>query len=196
MKNTVLITLITLTALIGISFAQSPSETTVFNYTDATEIANTYSQLIRGETTVAMELRTSGLMPKAPYTVWWVVFNEPDACSDACDGDDIFAEDGSMSLNEAAEISILFADGAMSDGEGSGNFSAVLTEDRPFGQVLVGPGLKDAQKAEVHLVVRTHGDLNPELAYEQLSQGAACADCFKKDVQFAIHLAPGAVAGN
>lgn len=183
-------------ALASTSLAQHLSETTVFNYADAIEIEDTYSQLFRSENAVAMELRTSGLMPNAPYTIWWVVFNNPGACSDACDGNDIFAEDGAMSLNEAAEISILFADGAMSDAKGNGNFSAVLTQDRPFGQVLAGPGLTATQDAEIHLVVRAHGALIPELAYEQLSQGSACEDCYKKDVQFAIHLPSGAVAGN
>ena len=195
MKNTVK-TLIALITLVSLSFAQNLSETTVFNYADASEIEGTYSQLFRSENAVAMELRTSGLMPEAPYTVWWVIFNNPAACSDACDANDLFAEDGSLSLNEAAEISILFADGAMSDAEGNGNFSAVLTQDRPFGQVLVGPGLTATQDAEIHLVVRTHGELIPELAYGQLSQGSACTDCYKKDVQFAVHLAPQAMAAN
>lgn len=196
MKNILTVVFVTAIALISSSFAQNHSETTVFNYADATEIEGTYSQLIRSENTIAMELKTNDLMPREPYTVWWVIFNEPTACSETCDGDDIFAADGSMSLNEAAEISILFADGAMSDADGNGNFSAVLTEDRPFGQVLAGPGLTATQDAEVHLVVRHHGDLIPELAYEQLSQGSACSDCYKQDVQFAIHQAPTALADN
>ncbi|MEM7738417.1 MAG: hypothetical protein AAF267_21790 [Deinococcota bacterium] len=198
MKNILTAVFVTIIALASNSFAQSPnhSETTVFNYADAAEIEGTYSQLIRSENTIAVELKTSGLMPREPYTIWWVIFNEPTACSEACDGDDIFAADGSMSLNEMAEISILFADGAMSDADGNGNFSAVLTEDRPFGQVLAGPGLTDTQNAEVHLVVRHHGDLIPELAYEQLSLGSACSDCYKQDVQFAVHQAPAALADN
>ena len=185
---------ITLIVLLGISFAHNRSETSVFNFADATEIAGTYSQLVRSDDTIAMELITSGLEPKAPYTTWWVVFNNPEACSDACDEDDIFGEDGKMSLNEAASISILFADGAITDAEGNGNFSALITENRPFGQVLAGPGLTDAQNAEVHLVVRAHGELVPSLVYEQLSYGKHCADCFKEDVQFAIHLAPQTLA--
>lgn len=187
--------LISLIALLGLSFAQQ-SESSVFNFADATEIEDTYSQLVRSGNTVAMELKTSGLEPNAPYTVWWVVFNNPQACSDACNEDDIFGEDGKMSLNEAAEISILFADGAMSDAEGNGNFSALLTQDRPFGQVLVGPGLTDAANAEVHLVVRDHGALEPSLAYEQLSLGKHCDDCAFQDVQFTIHLAPAQMLGN
>ena len=101
-----------------------------------------------------------------------------------------------MSLNKAASISILFADGAMTDAEGNGNFSALLTENRPSGQVLAGPGLTNTQNAEVHLVVRAHGELVPSLAYEQLSYGKHCTDCFIEDVQFAIHLAPQALVSN
>ncbi len=186
----------TLIAFLGISFAQDHSETSVFNYGTAIEVEGSYSQLIRSENTIAMELRTSGLNPKMPHTAWWVIFNSPEACSGVCNADDIFGEDGKMSLNEAANISILFADGAMSDAEGNGNFSALLTQDRPFGQVLAGPGLTDTQNAEVHLVIREHGELKPDLAYEQLSLGKSCADCYKKDVQFTIHLPTQVVADN
>lgn len=195
MKNVQVLIAAVILSLVSLSFAQN-SESSVFNFADASEIEGTYSQLVRGENTIAMELKTSGLEPKAPYTVWWVVFNNPQACSDACGEDDIFGEDGNMSLNEAASISILFADGAMSDGEGNGNFSGLLTENRPFGQVAAGPGLTDTQNAEVHLVVRSHGELDASLAYEQLSYGKHCADCVFADEQFAIHLAPEALAGN
>ena len=198
MKTTKILTatIITLIAFLGISFAQNRSESSVFNSADATEIAGAYSQLVRSESTLAMELRTSRLEPKAPYTIWWVIFNNPEACSESCDEDDIFGEDGKMSLNEAVNISILFADGAMTDAEGNGNFSALLTENRPFGQVLAGPGLTDTQSAEVHLVVRSHGKLVPSLVYEQLSYGKHCADCFIEDVQYAIHLAIQSIVSN
>ena len=198
MKTTKILsaTIITLITLLGISFAQNLSETSVFNFADKSEVSGTYSQLVRNDNTIAMELRTSNLEPKAPYTIWWVVFNNPEACSEDCDEDDIFGEDGKMSLNEAANISILFADGAMTDAEGNGNFSALLTENRPFGQVLAGPGLTDTQNAEVHLVVRSHGELVPSLVYEQLSYGKHCADCFKEDVQYAIHLATQTLVSN
>ena len=100
-----------------------------------------------------------------------------------------------MSLNTDANISILFADGAMSDANGGASFSAMLEENRATGEVLVGPGMTDARKAEVHLVVRDHGDVDPDRIYEQLSTFEPdCADC--ADVQFAVHQPKEIVAKN
>ncbi|MDP8927633.1 MAG: hypothetical protein M3O70_03405, partial [Actinomycetota bacterium] len=41
--------------------------------------------------------------------------------------------------------------------DGVGEFFAYLTEHEALGQVLLGDGLTDAKKAEVHLVIRWHG---------------------------------------
>ena len=185
----------TLAVLLGTALAQNPNQdyssaSGIFRYSDKTEIDGGYSRLIRTNDSVAIELATSELTPNAPHTIWWVVFNNPEACTVACDGDDIFAEDGTLNLNEEASISILFADGAISDTEGKGSFSALLPEGRPLGQVLVGPGLTNVAKAEIHLVVRTHGELDPSRVYAQLSTGGNdCADCYKEDIQFAVHTA-------
>ena len=182
---------IILITLFDYVLAQSPnvvhsSESAVFRFVDGSEIADSYSQLIRTNSGIAIELTTVELESKAPYTSWWVIFNTPEGCSEACGEDDIFDPDGNMSLNSEANISILFADGVMSDTEGNANFNAVLHEGRTLGQVLVGSGLTSAKKAEVHLVVRFHGDFDTTLAYEQLSTFQAdCVDCV--DVQFTIH---------
>jgi hypothetical protein len=139
-----------------------------------------------------MELATSDLVPNAPYTTWWVIFNTPKGCSAQCGEDDIFNPDGTVNLNPDANISILFADGAMSDADGRISFSAILPVGRALGQVIAGPGLIDALKAEVHIVVRAHGPLDANRAYEQLTTfephpiiGGDCDLCH--DVQFAVH---------
>lgn len=191
MKTKLLTALITLLVLFSTTLAQSPnsahsSESSVFRFADASEIDGSNSQLIRIKDAVAMEISTIELEPNAPYTAWWVVFNTPQGCSEACGEDDIFDADGNMSLNPEANISVLFADGAMSDSYGNASFSATLPEGRTLGEVLAGPGLTNARKAEVHLVVRDHGDVDPDRIYEQLSTfEPTCADC--ADVQFAIH---------
>ena len=168
------------------------SESGVYRFTDQSEVAGAYSQLTRMDGMVAAELVTSGLEPMTPYTLWWVVFNRPENCLEACDEDDIFNADGTLNLNPAADISILFADGAMTSVTGGVSFSAVLPEGRTLGEVVVGHGLQDAENAEIHLVVRYHGALEATRAYEQLSTfepspvlGGSCTDC--SDVQFAVH---------
>ena len=45
---------------------------------DFSSVEGSYSQLSRGNGLVAMELATGGLAPEAPYTAWWVFFNNPE----------------------------------------------------------------------------------------------------------------------
>jgi hypothetical protein len=169
------------------------SQAAIYRFSDLSPVAGAYSQLTRGNGMIAMELATGDLVPDAPYTVWWVVFNRPQDCYGACDLDDLFNPDGTMNLNPNAGISVLFADGAMTDEQGVAIFSAVLPEGRALGEVLAGPGLVDARQAEVHLVVRAHGALDLNRAWEQLStfepapiHGGTCVPC--EDVQFSVHL--------
>ncbi len=173
------------------------STSSVYRFTDFGAVDGATSTLLHGSDFVAVTLTTEGLAPDAPYTLWWVVFNDPDACTgDACDLDDLFNPDGTMNLNEAADISILFADGTITDGAGRAAFSGVLYVDRPLGEVVLGPGLRDALTAEIHVVVRAHGPLDPSRAFAQLTTfephtviGGDCLACF--DEQVAIH-APAA----
>lgn len=165
----------------------------VYRFIDGQAVDGGYSRLIRGNDMAAMEMATGGLEPEAPYTTWWVIFNTPQGCIDACDLGDLFYPDGTLNLNPAANISMLFADGAMTDADGNITFSAILPVGRVLGQLLAGPGLVDPRKAEVHLVVRAHGPLDPTRAYEQLSTfephpvlGGTCVPC--EDVQFSVHL--------
>jgi hypothetical protein len=186
-------------AMGGHASAQAPasahtSETTVLRLSDFSEVPGTYSRLIRGNNVITMELATSELEPDAPYTTWWVIFNTPRGCSGgACGPDDIFNPDGTVNLNPAANISMLFADGAMSDASGRIIFTAVLPVGSALGEVLAGSTWFDTRKAEVHIVVRGHGPLDPSRAYAQLTTfephpvlGGTCVPC--EDVQAAVHL--------
>lgn len=182
----------------GRAVAQTPAsghttQTKVYRFSDLSSVDGSYSQLIRGNGLVAMELATGGLEPEAPYTTWWVIFNTPEGCIGACDLDDLFFPDGTLNINPNANISMLFADGAMSDADGNISFSAILPVGRALGELLAGPGLVDPRRAEIHLVVRAHGPLDLSRAYEQLSTfephpilGGTCVPC--EDVQFAMHL--------
>jgi hypothetical protein len=71
---------------------------------------------------------------------------------------------------------------------GRGNFGASLRVGGPTRQVLFGPSLLDARQAEVHLVVRSHGQPIPGLVQEQIgSFEGGCDINACEDVQFAIH---------
>jgi hypothetical protein len=178
--------------------AQAPgsahtTDSGIYRFADFSGVEGAYSRLVRTNAMISMELATGGLEPDAPYTTWWVVFNRPERCYDACDLDDLFNPDGTMNLNPAASISVLFADGAMTDADGNITFNAILPVGRTLGEVIAGPGLLDSRKAEVHIVVRAHGPLDPSRAWVQLTtfepapiHGGTCVLC--EDVQFAVHL--------
>lgn len=59
-------------------------------------------------------------------------------------------------MNPAADLATLFADGTITDEAGSAAVSAVLHEGQALGAMVLGAGLGDADHAEVHLVVRAH----------------------------------------
>ena len=175
--------------------------TTVHRFADLSEVAYAYSTLIRTDNGVAMELRTDELEPNSPYTVWWVVFNTPQGCSEICDEDDIVDAEGNMAPNPEVNISILWATGGVANAEGKGVFSAYLPEDQPLGEVLFGPALTDARGAEIHLVVRAHGAADADRLYEQLStfepdpaMGGNCETCV--DGELHVHAPAAALAGN
>lgn len=177
----------------------------VYRFSDSQAVENADSQLTRFANGVTTVINTSGLDAGSVYTLWWVIFNEPENCSGGvCNMDDIFQlnEDGSIVRDEvgnralnmdglqAANISIQHASGTFT-ADGSLSLSASLGLGDVPG-IIVGPGLLDAHKAEIHLVVRTHGAKLADAFNAQVSTfGGGCepidaAPC--DDVQFAMHL--------
>lgn len=127
-------------------------------------------------------------MANSPYTIWWVIFNNPDACfTSPCGEPDLG--------NAAADAAVFNAGGAISAasgelkrngkpngtgvinlnisvvaGEGAGNGSQIGPPVPPFMRVLnEGNGLG----AEVHLVIDKHildGDWVTELTYPEMTE--------------------------
>lgn len=123
-------------------------------------------------------------------TLWWVVFNNPEACDGACDGTDLG--------NPAVEPSVLYSSGRVAARNGRATLVGSVYEAKRGYQdeIIAGPGLIDADKAEIHMVVRSHGPRIRAIELEQITQflDPGCTDlggpneC--RDVQFSIHL-PG-----
>jgi len=143
------------------------------------------SQLVRSPNGVAMNLRTTGLDPGAAYTVWWVIFNNPEFCEDFCNEPDLF--------NPDVLATVLGATGHVIGHDGVGNFAAYLAEGdtsdvAPFGLPGDAVGLIDSTQAAIHLVVRTHGPPIPGHVKEQISTfGGGCDVNACEDQQFAAH---------
>ncbi len=167
-----------LVALAGPALAVRSSTTEVRQISDGQVVGT--STLTRRDDLLALRIET-GSLPSGTYTVWWVLFNEPGNCSDGeCGMDDL--------SNEDAEASALWATGGVVGNDGVGEFFAYLTEHEALGQVLLGDGLTDAKKAEVHLVIRWHGPPSGDvdtLKDQFTTVEGGCSPC--EDQQFAVH---------
>jgi hypothetical protein len=149
---------------------------------------------------VSATLRTSGLPAGDAVTMWWVVFNNPDACEGAagvplrCAESDLF--------NEDVAGSVQYAGGNVVGGSGHYSVGSYLsvgdTSGCAFGPGFLCAGLIDAREADIHLVVRSHGPKLAEFMPGQImSFGVACTpgtseglgdgpnDC--EDLQAATH---------
>jgi hypothetical protein len=108
-----------------------------------------------------------------PYTVWWVVFNNPDGCSGDCGPDDldppgwggdadvaVFNASGAISASDGMGNAVINLDFSAIGGEGAGNGSQGSPAPpmvKFFGRVLK---KNNARCAEIHLDINQHPDLD------------------------------------
>ncbi len=173
-----------------------------------TLIEGAESTLTRMPHGVSMTFKTVGLTPGDAITIWWIIFNKPENCSNGdCGPDDAFQADVSGQLifdeagapqpnpagREAVGFSSLRADGRIVENDGSADFRGHL----PIGDVTesyFGLGLLDVMKAHIHLIARTHGPAIPGQTHVQLnSDWGGCPEKWKPpcaDLQIAIHSPP------
>jgi hypothetical protein len=158
------------------------SHTRVFTFmlpdgTSAADDTVGWARLHRSGNGARLSLKTTRLGPGSAYSVWWVIFNNPEACGDdGCDGGDF--------PNPEVEASVMNATGRVADENGNALFAAFLpaglmhtNPDRGNVRQVFGPGLQNVAGAEIHIVVKCHGEAsgNPE----QLS--TVDADCVADD---------------
>lgn len=122
-------------------------------------------------------------------TNWFVVFNNPDGCTDPCGEDDVEAgiPDGGP-----AKVSIHFAAGHVA-GSSSWHSAGSLREGDTSG-MLFGVPLVDAMTAEVHVIARSHGQMTTilpgERGYALNSVDGGCGTNTCGDAQAAIFAPP------
>lgn len=137
--------------------------------------------LYRSRNKLEMRIATSGLDANSAYTVWWVLFNNPAGCSPpGCGLDDVVP-----TANPAAGVSVFYAAGFVTGVDGLGNVDAYADAGAlPEGiDIETGHGLERGKgfRAEVHLVVRTHGMITPGQVDQQIGSfnggcSPACAN--------------------
>jgi hypothetical protein len=118
-------------------------------------------------------------------TMWFAVFNNPDACiaggPGVCGTPDL--------QNAAAQPALVYGSGQRVRGEGPVSFAASLTKGSTLGAQL-GSGLLDPAKAEIHVVLRSHGPVLPDVAQldEQISAfNGGCPPNACGNLQVAVH---------
>lgn len=183
------------------------SDTTIVHlFSDKSEIKHSSSTLTRYDNGVSMTLHTSGLTPGDVVTAWWVIFNKPEKCGNgACGEPDLFMFDANNNmvitnnnptLNQAqidaTQASILGATGNVIPASGEGHFSAWLGVGDVTSAVF-GPGLKDPAHAVIHIVLRSHGPMQPDKIDLQMTDQWGGCDLSKwphtpcDNVQFTMH---------
>lgn len=159
------------------------------------------STLKRYDDRVDFSIHTTGLEPGHAYTVWLVIFNNPDACSDECNQDDFppgvpGARTGDDEPDPAVAASSLWAAGTLVGADGTASFFGHVEAGNPPGMVAFGPGLENPMGAEIHMVVRSHGRALVGNVAEQISTTQGLCGVTKPDpssnkcldVQFATHI--------
>lgn len=141
------------------------------------------SWLFRNDDGIAVFIRTSGL-DQATYTVWWLIFNQPQFCqSGPCTSADLPANGG----DPRVDASVLFATSGFPRGNGRARFAGGLSV-ADTSKALFGPGITEPLTAEVQVQVRTHGPIDPDTVHLQLSTaGGGCPPGGCKDQQRSIH---------
>jgi hypothetical protein len=161
--------------------------------------------LVRMYHGLSMTIETTGLEAGHVYTIWWVIFNKPENCSNGvCGPDDVFlmdegqfilTDDGLRQPNvagrEITQASSLRATGNIGYHDGTSVFRAHLPIGDTTDDMAFGPALLDSMGSEVHLIIRSHGPIIPELLNEQLMTAwGGCPDPYDRspcqDVQLAI----------
>ena len=160
--------------------------------------------LRKKEKGVAMALKTH-MIPNHTATIWWIIWNSPENCEGSpCGSDGDFENAGTGPGGTA--LSMMYATGNIVRSSGVGTFHAYLKEGVIQGSINDQVGvpdlpLLDAEKAEVHLVVRSHGPRIPGMEDEQTSSyDGGCTTNFLPfeaiptnpgecgDIYFAVHL--------
>lgn len=147
-----------------------------FNTTEVVPFAG--AQLARTDSAVSGFIYSVGVQPSSVYTLWWVVFNNPAGCDGPCDLPDVLAAVGENANNNPANIGVFYGGGKQVGVIGAVGFGATLREGDKSYCVAAGDGpfaalcnpLVDANTAEVHLVVRTHGAMVPGQLQSQMSK--------------------------
>jgi len=167
-------TLVLLAMLSGLVAASGPSASSPVRWLSTfMEVPGSSASLVSNENGATATLHTSEL-PEGTYTTWWLIWNNPDKCENPnpvlvgtqC----TLADKG----NSEVGYSVVYGTGHVVGSNGVGNFGSQLKKD-DLTKVRRGDGLTNPMGAEIHVVVRYHGELEPEIVPEEIHTfGGGC----------------------
>jgi hypothetical protein len=141
--------------------------------------------LLRSKKAVELRFEMAGLDMNAAYTLWWIIFNKPEKCEHGTGA----ALCGGLDLRGPADTGVRNAAAFITGYDGTANVVGKLNKGKfPAGGAGFGQ-LKHPQRAEIHIVVQTHGTPTPgSVAVQMTIPGAACFSICAD--QFAIVFLP------
>jgi len=163
----------------GVSYAQSVNQEARFyqkhmethpSRGEVKTVEGTEAVLMTTDEGAFVSVSTRDLIPGNAYTMWFVAINNPAACETSpCKGPDV------VKRTALTDSDVSYADGLVARGDGTGRFAAYV----PVGEMRrawFGNGYKNAQGAEIHLVINHHGPLLPGMMDTMLgSYRGGCA---------------------
>lgn len=137
--------------------------------------------LLRDNNSVDLRVQMSGLDTNSAYTLWWIIFNNPEECTTGeaptlCGAGDLNPDRDGEGINPV-DRGVRNAAGFITGLDGTANVQGRLAEGTPpGGPAAAGFGqLNDSVGAEIHIVVQTHGTpLVGSVADQMTVPGAAC----------------------
>lgn len=140
------------------------------------------STLVRTDTGVTARVKTNSLPQGAAFTLWMVVFNEPENCEygseiSQCGDPDI--------ANPDVVADVMYVAGNVIGNSGKASFAGHRKIGDNSGSIFFPllppgvqpPGLQNPRGAEIHMVVHSHGDMLPEYMPSMIqSFGGGCMD--------------------
>ena len=145
------------------------------------------SHLLRTQDGLRGKVQTSGLTPGDIVTLWFVAFQNPDGCIGACDnpaedlgpGRAALAFGGGQHVPPSGRVTIV---GRLDVG------GAVVVIDPPPAGDPSADVFDTPIGSEVHLVIRTHGPVLPDLLGEQMgSFNGGCPPNTCASIQAGVH---------
>jgi hypothetical protein len=130
---------------------------------DVQSVEGAQATLFTTEAGATMTFRTDLLEDGHVYTAWWVIVNNPEACSAVpCPTGEV------LGTSELVQAEITQADGILVSEEGVMEFAGFLAVG-DVNEAWFGNGFTNPMGAEIHIVINDHGLLIPDMTDTMLN---------------------------